>query len=71
MDQDADHGFLSPPLCEEASYPRGMSDQEVADFLEQNPDFFVSRPHLLQNMTPRRGGTMAPSSTCNGIGSTC
>ncbi|MFO1129200.1 MAG: DUF484 family protein [Rhodospirillales bacterium] len=52
MDQDADHGFLSPPLCEEASYPRGMSDQEVADFLEQNPDFFVSRPHLLQNMTP-------------------
>ncbi len=24
----------------------------MADYLERNPDFFVSRPHLLQSMTP-------------------
>ena len=52
MDQDADHGFPAASLCDGSSYPIEMSDQQVADYLERNPDFFVSRPHLLQNMTP-------------------
>lgn len=50
MDQDADHGFLSVPSCD--GYTPPMSDEQVADYLERNPDFFVSRAHLLQNMTP-------------------
>lgn len=52
MDQDADHGFLSEPCSEGPGYAGEMSDEQVANYLERNPDFFVSRPHLLQNMTP-------------------
>ena len=56
MDQDADHGFPAASLCDGSSYPIEMSDQQVADYLERNPDFFVSRP---------------PSWTCSGTGSMC
>ncbi|MFO1152263.1 MAG: DUF484 family protein [Rhodospirillales bacterium] len=50
MDQDGDHGFLAAPLCD--GYQNEMSDAQVVDYLERNPDFFVCRPSLLQNMTP-------------------
>lgn len=59
MDRDSElssygDSVAEAPQSEEGGCGRepAISEDEVAAYLESNPDFFLARPHLLQRMTP-------------------
>lgn len=59
MDRDTDPGSYTDGLLDEPSYGSrssgacpAVTEAQVADYLERNPDFFLDRPQLLQGMTP-------------------
>lgn len=52
MDQKLRESPSQLPLFETLQGERAITDDDVADYLEDNPDFFVSRPELLRMMTP-------------------
>ena len=62
MDRDTDDFSPAPTLFDDHCLAGGSADaggrpevptpQQVADFLGQNPDFFVQRSELLRRMTP-------------------
>ncbi|QNT70430.1 hypothetical protein [Defluviicoccus vanus] len=66
MDHDIDDFASAPTLFDDAclaggggggsgdsgQFPDAPTPQQVAEYLGQNPDFFVQRSELLRKMTP-------------------
>jgi uncharacterized protein len=52
MSQDSENQSLAAPVDTDAGPDAGLTDEQVAAYLREHPDFFAQRAALLQIMTP-------------------
>src|SRR5512144_3028568 len=52
MSQDSENQSLAALPAGDAEVDGGVTEEQVADYLREHPDFFTQRASLLQAMTP-------------------